>query len=575
VAPTEKALKRMCDTIIHRGPDQGGYHICDTGECDFQVNIGARRLAIIDVDHGDQPVPGGCCVLSFNGEIYNHRELRVELEREGLPCVTHCDTEVVHKLWSLHGANCLDRLDGMFAFVVWDAHEECVYLVRDRMGKKPAFFYWEPDINLFVCASELKAIVAHPYYTTALSVQGLYNYLQMQYVPEPRTAFRDIAALPPGHMIEYRPRKGVMEKKQWWQLRAEQTPDHGAAMSHVRETVTDAIIKRLESDVPLGVYLSGGIDSSLITAIASQNLSQLHTFTIGFENPRYDESHWAEKVAALYQTHHTTVRIGEPDIGQLAREIVGIYDQPFGDCSAIPTVLLARESKRAGLTVALTGDGGDEAFGGYERYRTVRPDEGIYSYFRWLSVWQSTEIPRLMNMSVTPAINNQEVDLWLSNIAMGYSYPDVQNRMAWIDTHSYLVGDIITKMERATMSTSIEARCPFLDSAVFELAFSIPAHMKMHRTWTKIPLRSAFDDLLPDDLWNRRKMGFGVPIGDWLRTPHGRQLLAETLLGKEHWIFDGSVIRSITEQHLNGGPDRGHGLWVLIMAYLWLQRHFG
>lgn len=568
----------MMDTISHRGPDDSGtFSLAGT---DWAVNLGMRRLSIIDRAGGHQPVHRGRASVICNGEIYNHRKLRHNLTQASGPFKTTCDTECVARAWDAYGANCLPMLDGMFAFAVWDRNAKALYLVRDRIGKKPLFYHWDAGRNLLVFGSEIKAILAHPHVKKEINPEGLFHYLSLQYVPEPMTAFKGIQCVPPGGMVMYQPEKGTLGVLPWYELKPQcATPGTPSEVTPecVLSVVSEAIGARLESEVPLGVYLSGGIDSSIIAAVAKTlKPNDLHTFSMGFAEDAYNELPQAKQLADRLGTIHHEAIVQLPQLPEMAQRIVAQYDQPFGDCSAIPTMLLAEESKKY-ITVALTGDGGDEAFGGYERYWTYDRKQGIGGYIPWMSVIPFGARDRMLDPEFKKSIAGSMHTMgWMLQQA-NYPGKDLVNQMGWLDVKTYLLNDIIVKMERASMAASVEARCPFLDHRVMELAFAIPGNRKIEAGVGKLVLKDAFKHMLPMAVIARPKRGFGVPMDSWLRSPVGRQMLMEmtTDLAWPWGILQGSPAGTMIESHLNGRANCGHAIYMLLMLHGWLKRNFG
>lgn len=563
-------VDRMIESLTHRGPDDQAFYKIVSG--DKGVGLGMCRLSIIDREHGQQPF-GRTCRAFFNGEIYNHKTLRRNLNHfESVSCETQCDSEVIAKLYEQNKDHFIGMLRGMYAIAIWDLQEEKLKLYRDRVGKKPLYYYHRQGVFLF--ASEIKAILTHPAYEKKINKRAIWQYLCMQYVPEPLTAFEGIKAVPPGGTVVYDPKDDMLVVEQSRAIECPDARDEGAAFTakeNVYLSVCNAVRVRLESEVPIGVYLSGGIDSAIITAIASKHVEDLHTFTMGFTDTECDESAGAQLIADRYKTihHHTIVDLDKLDLKKSAEEIVAQYDQPFGDCSAIPTMLLARLSKKY-ITVALSGDGGDEAFGGYARYW----EADINSYWRFMTIWPP----------------NRRAQLWPMGLGMfGDDYPDKyinsfiaesergKTGMMYSDVRTYLLNDIIVKMERASMAASVEVRCPFLDPAVLDLGLSLHAAHKLGTKEGKLILKKAFADYLPAQTLAAPKRGFGVPMNKWLREPAGINLMAETILARDSFgplDFDRNVVAQLVVSHINGDVSIGHALWLLIMLDMWLRRNF-
>jgi asparagine synthase (glutamine-hydrolysing) len=483
IEPSQRVAVCMAQTLTHRGPDELGHFAIQDRE--WGVNMAMRRLSIIDREKGQQPIRVGEVILMQNGEVYNHADLRKPLVDAGHPFRSHCDTEAMAAHLRQHGIEGVQDFDGMFAIAAWFAHRRTLYLIRDRLGKKPLYYYWDEAKNLLVWGSEIKAVLAHPNVPKELRRESIYHYLCLQYCPEPDTAFAGIKCVPPGGMVTYQPREGTLEVSRWWELKpleamAEQGPQ--TLQQAVWSTVRNAVTARLESEVPLGVYLSGGIDSSIVAALSfpMKQMGELHTFAMGFEESAYNELPYARRVAEHLGTVHHEEMVRCPAMPEMARRIVEQYDQPFGDCSAIPTMLLAEASKKY-ITVALTGDGGDEAFGGYERYWAADPKKGIVGYAPWLCVIPPPYMEKLLDEAWYKSLNCQQTLAWLLERAITHPGQGLHNQMMWLDIHTYLLNDIIVKMERASMAASVEVRCPFLDHRVMELACAIPDNRRRFR----------------------------------------------------------------------------------------------
>lgn len=576
-------LGLMLNKIKHRGPDdcRGWIHVNER----YFVNIGSQRLAILDPEHGEQLTDSdGDVQIAFNGEIYNHRELRRNFgDFDDDYFKTGCDYEILCKWWQLWGDDCIRSLDGMFAFAVWDQKIETLFLVRDRMGKKPLYYFYDRSRNVLLFASEIKAILANPLYESfvkkseQLNYDAIFDYICLQYCPEPWTAYRGIMAVPPGGVLRFSPASRKFEVDLYWNLEDEIAPmkiNDGNMLELIRSSVRDAVHKRLESDVPMGVYLSGGLDSAIVTALAREKLDELHTFSVGFEEARFNELDYAEIVSKAFTTIHHTKMVESIDFYEMTKRVVDQYDQPFGDCSAIPTMLLNKFAKEH-ITVALTGDGGDEAYGGYDRYRLSRAADPK-SYIPNLMVWSPAARGQILN----PVMHANILDAGSTEkflLSRVNPVRDVVANMLTIDTHTYLVNDIIVKMERAAMAYSIEARSPFLDPNVFAVAHSIPSSEKVGPLSGKNILKHAFVDMIPEAVILREKRGFSVPVSDWLRRPDGIKLLTETIWREafgEFEVFDKNNVRDIANQHIAGQINVGHSLWCLVVLDLWLQKNF-
>ncbi len=570
-------IQKMTQAITHRGPDDYGYYsdIKGGGDSEIAAHLGTRRLSIIDREHGRQPWNGFGIAVVFNGEIYNHNELRKSVNLSGQIFLTHCDTEVIFEAYRVFKNKFIDYIEGMFSIAIWDGNQNKLKLFRDRMGKKPLYYYYNPDKNIFLFASEIKAILANPLYSKEINWSGIGHYVCLQYVPEPETAYAGIKALMPGHMLEYNPLENKIEITKYWELKPiEVENDYETQKSLVYQEVTNAIHKRLESEVPVGVYLSGGIDSAIVTAIAAMSgkVKELHTFTMGFLEDAYNEIPSAKYISEMYDTVHHTEMVRDISLIEMANKIVDQYDQPFGDCSAIPTLKLAELSKQY-ITVALTGDGADEAFGGYPRYWH---SSSVSMFLRMMTIWQKEGKELICKKEFN---DNYFSDSYIYLLRCLNNCPpknDIENEMMFIDSLSYLPNDIIVKMERAAMAYSIEARCPFLDSKVFELAVSIPSQAKISENHEgKFILKDAFRGVLPKEIMSLPKRGFAVPMNEWLRNDEGQKLLSQTILNvsENHPVFNKVELNKAIMAHLMGKANLGHGLWILIILELWLRKN--
>jgi len=573
IEPGSAKVELMAAAITHRGPDGQGYLNVSSNE--WAVNLGMRRLAILDREHGKQPMHRGGASLVFNGEIYNHRWLRHNLTLTGGPFKTQCDTEALARAWEADGPDCVTTLEGMFAFAVWDRTREALYLVRDRIGKKPLYYFWDEQRNVLLAGSEIKALLVHPLVDKQINPVGLCDYLSLQYVPEPATAYKGIMCVSPGCMAIYRPTEGSFTIARWHEFDPGNYLDINPIV--VRDVVDRAVAGRMESDVPLGVYLSGGIDSSIIATVANKLVPELHTFSMGFQDDRYNELPYAKRLADELGTVHHEHVCESVSLPVMADRIVAQYDQPFGDYSAIPTMLLCEASKKY-ITVALSGDGGDEAFGGYERYWVADRRHGVVGYTNWMMpiqmVQRNAMLAEPFKEQVKDALNTR---VWLLNHAMDCPAKGVLNQWMWLDMMTYLPNDIIVKMERASMAASVEVRCPFLDHKVLELALAIPDDQKVFADTGKYILREAFQNVLPTWVLLRPKRGFSVPMNEWFREQTGVDMLL-TMMTDPCWPWDvlqADRVAERVEAHLRNRTSIGHELWIILMLHLWMKKHFG
>jgi asparagine synthase (glutamine-hydrolysing) len=601
-------LDRMCAALAHRGPDARGVHV---GE---GAGVGVQRLRVIDLETGDQPVfnEDGTVAVVLNGEIYNYRELRSELVRSGHRFRTNGDTEVIAHLYEEHGSGCIRRLQGMFGLAIWDATSRRLTLARDRVGKKPLFYAERAGFLTF--ASELQALLEDPEIPTDLDHDALDRYFAYRYVPEPYSAYRAVRKLPPATTLVYSDGTSVTER--YWRLDFGHTRARPAAEVHeeIRETILACVRRRLVADVPLGAFLSGGIDSSaVVAAMAKLTDSPVKTFAIGFEPERFDELAPARVVAERFGTDHREFVV-RPDAMAMIPKIVRHHGEPYADSSAVPTFHLAELARRH-VTVALNGDGGDEAFGGYPRYRrllalghldrvpapvrsamahlaAVVPGNGdLHSRLnqarrfaralpldpesRYVAYMSSAggglDRDRLYTDAYRELLGPSPVDDVILEPWRASSARDPLNLMLDVDTATYLPGDLLAKVDIATMAFGLEARSPLLDAEFLELAASLPGEMKATPRHTKAALRAALRPWLPAEILDRPKQGFEVPVADWLRTSL-RQYVQDVLFdpsATQRGYFDGRYVRRLVDSHLSGAEDNAKALWTLLMFELW------
>jgi asparagine synthase (glutamine-hydrolysing) len=590
-APNPELVDAMRAALVHRGPDEGSTDAF--GRC----VLGHQRLRVIDLDTGYQPVANeaGDVVAVFNGEAYNFAALRDELRDHEIRGTG--DTPVLPHLYEESGPLFAERLDGMFALALWDASRGRLVLARDRLGKKPLLYARLPDGTL-VFASELKALLRLPGLPRDIDLAAIDAYLALQYVPGNATALRGVRKVPPGHVLVV---EGESERLEpYWQLAAAD-PSGGDDewLARVRTAVAEAVRKRLVADVPLGALLSGGIDSSIVVALMAQASSEpVRTFTVGFEDERYDERAYARAVAARYGTVHEELEITEDVSGTLSR-LAATYDEPFGDEAAFPTFLIAEQARRH-VTVALGGDGGDEAFAGYERYIAHRLAERVPSAAARAGAAAVRLVPsarreprsplfrtaRFLDVAATPPDDRyarlMEVfplelrrELWLDpRRASGVRlepHGDGIAALQALDVATYLPGDLLLKADLASMAHSLELRSPFLDHEVVALGLALPERLKARGREGKVALRRAFALDLPPQVAERGKTGFGVPLGRWFREDL-RELARDVLSADRGWFRPDTVSR-LLDEHQTGRADHGHRLWCLLMLELWVREH--
>ena len=604
-------LEGMNDTMIHRGPDDAGAEIFDERD-GYRVGLAQRRLSILDLSPlGHQPMHAadGRVSLVFNGEIYNFEELRAQLP--GYPFRSRCDTEVLLAAYEAWGISFVEKCSGMFAIALYDRQDGSLYLIRDRIGKKP-LYYWEDGQNL-VFGSELKAIMACPGFPRTLRRDVLPRYLFQQYIPEPDTVFEQVFQLLPGEMLRFC--RGRAKKERYWSIpekyregMADPVTDYGEGKARLKELLTAAVKRRMIADVELGTFLSGGYDSSLVTAIAA-GLSEkpVKTFSIGFEEAAYDESGYAGKIASCLGTEHTKRIITEKEMFDLVESIPKYYDQPFADSSQIPTMLVSALAKEK-VTVTLSGDGGDEFFCGYGLYdklyqaqRLDRLGGLVYGLCSLPGLKQAKTLEKLP-FSVQVIAKNRDSRMktqlcsphYLDCVRKmagegevrflqeaGYGVKDWQVRRMLLDMETYLPGDILCKVDRASMKYSLEARCPILDRDVMEYSFRLPQSFKYKNGTKKKILKEIAWDYLPKELLERPKKGFSVPMDKWLAGPLKERLLdyADAGFLKRQGLFCPEYTQAFVGEWLGRG-DAGAGsgandskiLWAFFIFQQWYER---
>lgn len=599
---SEELLGRMCDAIRHRGPDDQGTFTAGG------VGLGMRRLSIIDVSGGHQPIfnEDRSCAIVYNGEIYNHRDVRRELERRGHRYTTQSDTETILHAYEEYGVDCVKHLRGMFAIAIWDAPRQRLFLARDRMGKKPLYYY--DDGKRLVFGSELKAILALSDVPRRASAQAIADYVAWSYVPDPLSIYEGIRKLPPAHWLVYE--HGRARTQCYWDV--SYAPDAGARpeeyyVDRTLEILDEAVRIRLMSEVPLGAFLSGGTDSSIVVALmAKHSRERVKTFSIGFEEPEYNELPYARAVAEHLQTEHYE-EVVHPDAEQDIPALVRQFDEPFADSSMIPTYYVSRAARKH-VTVALSGDGGDELFAGYLRYidgASVRAaarvpaavreavlgpvaralPAGIKGIDRMRDLLGTADQQYVRQMTRGMALSMRDVfsDDFLqqlphddpSYVAEPFLHTardwDVLSRRQYLDTHTYLPGDILTKVDRASMMVSLECRAPILDHELAEFAATIPVEMRIKGMTTKYLLKKVAERLIPAELVYRPKRGFAVPVAYWLKKEWAART-EDVLLGKEaleRGVFREAFLRRVIAEHRAGKRDNSSTIWMLMMLELW------
>jgi asparagine synthase (glutamine-hydrolysing) len=601
----QELVHRMNETIIHRGPDDEGIY------CGEGVGFGFRRLSIIDLAGGHQPISNedGRLWVMLNGEIYNYPELRHELESKGHRFSTRSDTETIVHLYEEYGEDCFRKLRGMFAIALWDSEKRQLLLARDRVGKKPLFYAADSKRILF--GSELKVLLAADGLSREIDREALSDYFSFGYIPAPKTIYRSARKLRPGHYLVAS--EGKLREVCYWDLSfakvENRTEDDWCEL--LRHQMCEATRVRLMSDVPLGAFLSGGVDSSSIVAMMSRLMKRpVTTCSIGFEEEEFNEAKYAREVAQLFNAdhHEETVR---PSALEILEKLVWHYDEPFADSSAIPTYYVSRVARRH-VTVALGGDGGDENFAGYRRYvldyyenrlrshvpqsmrsavfgplgqwypalawapRVFRGKATFQSlsrtplegYFNSVSYFRPGEKDRLFTPEFEKSLGGYDsIDVFREHYNRADT-DDLLSRIQYLDIKTYLPDDILTKVDRASMAVSLEVRAPLLDHQLMETVAKIPSSLKLRGRTGKYIFKKALGSVLPDDILHRRKQGFAIPLGRWFRQEL-REVTEKTLLGSDDGILNSTFLKTIWNQHQGGRYDRSAHLWAVLMFRKW------
>ena len=608
VAPED--IARMCRSIAHRGPDDEGFFV------QGHVGIGSRRLRVIDLETGHQPMANEDETIwtVFNGEIYNFASLREELTDRGHVFRSHSDTETIVHAYEEYDCRFLERLNGMFGLAIWDQTRGRLLLARDRLGIKPLYYYF--DGRQLVFGSELKAILRAPQVDRSIDLAALNNFLTFEYIPSPRSIFQKVRKLEPGHYLVWEGGEPVV--RPYWQL-AVRPRRRTEAGEQLGELIRDAVRLRLISDVPLGAFLSGGVDSTIVVAQMAQLIDEpVKTFSIGFRESSYNELHYARAVAQRYATDHRE-EIIEPDVLGLTEQLVAQFDEPFGDFSIFPTFLVSRMA-REDVTVVLTGDGGDELFGGYDTYLAHRFDRRFYHWWprcikenivaplaarlapreekkglvnifkrfvqgtqlppdlthvRWMIFLTEADRRQLLSSEVRSQLGRQDPYDFIRRHARAVPRADAVNRSGYVDVNSYLTDDILVKVDRMSMAVSLEARVPFLDHRLVEFAFSLPPEEKIRGFGTKHLLKKIMADALPEAIRGRSKQGFSIPIKNWIRgplRPMMTDLLAPDRL-RRRGFFDADRVADLMDRHLRGVENYSHQLWSLMVFESWYDTY--
>ena len=603
-------LNRMVQTLHHRGPDDYGYYI------DEQIMLGMRRLSIIDLHTGKQPISNedGTIRLVFNGEIYNYRELRDQLEKKGHIFRTKSDTEIIVHAYEEFEERCIEKFNGMFAFALWDSSCRRLLLARDRLGIKP-LYYWV-NHNQIVFGSELKSVITHPEAPDEIDFTALDQFLALEYIPGPRTIYKNIKRLPPGHFLTVR--DGEFEINKYWDISISDIPkDDVACIENLTDLISDSVRMRMVSDVPLGSFLSGGIDSSTVLAFMCQHSTEaVKTFSIGFDDQSYNELPEAQEVANFFNTDHYS-QVIHPDIVSLATKLIDHLDEPFADFSIFPTYLVSDLASRQ-VKVILSGDGGDEIFGGYDTYiaqwltryyqwlpntlrertipaiagwlppqpakkglinKTKRWVEGVglpdeLQHVRWMIFMSNEEKALLYKPELKTQIESGSTTILLRGYFQQASLYDQLAQQQYVDIKTYLVDDILTKVDRMSMAASLEARVPMLDHRIVEFVLSLPPRMRMRLGKTKVILRQMMAGKLPKAVLNKPKQGFSIPMKHWLRGPLKPMMM--DLLSfdtvQQRGYFEPQIVQRWITEHLEGKANHSHHLWELMVFELWSRQ---
>ena len=610
-------LQRMNDSQLHRGPDEGSLHL-EPG-----LGLGHRRLSIIDIATGQQPLFNAdrSVAIVFNGEIYNYQPLMAELQALGYVFHTKSDTEVIVHAWEAWGSDCVKRLRGMFAFAIWDRNQQSLFLARDRMGVKP-MYYAVLDDGTLLFGSELKSVMAHGGLRREIDPPAVEEYFALGYVAEPRTIFKQAKKLPPASTLLIRRGESVGEPRIFWDVKftLDAKISDQDACDELTSRLKESIRLRMIAEVPLGAFLSGGVDSSAVVALmAGQSSGPVNTCSMAFEDPAFNEAAFAQQVADRYHTDHRVETVQSDDF-DLIDTLANLYDEPYADSSAIPTYRVCQLARKH-VTVALSGDGGDETFGGYRRYKLHLMEEkmrsalplgvrrpvfgalgkmypkadwaprvfrakttfealarnSVEAYFHGMSLIRDADRSRLFSASFKAQLGGYNAREVFTRHAANADTEDPLALIQYIDTHTYLVGDINTKVDRASMAHSLEVREPLMDHELVEWAATLPSHLKMRGGESKFLLKKAMEPLLPNDIMYRPKMGFAVPLARWFRGPLRERVRGALLTGPlaESGMFDAGTVRQMVEQHESGQRDHSTPLWTLLMYDAFLRNVMG
>lgn len=604
----ETLMRRMCEVLVHRGPDDTGFYI----DKENKISLGARRLSIIDLKGGHQPIHNEDRMIwiVFNGEIYNFLELRKFLEKRGHSFYTRTDTETIVHLYEEYGEACVNALQGMFAFALWDKEEEKLFIARDRLGIKPLYYYERK--GELVIGSEIKAILEHPDVSREVNLEALDLYLTLQYVPSPLTMFSGIKKLPAGHYLVWK--RGKMKIKQYWDvtfLERKQKVDEETAKEELKSRIEEAVRVRMRADVPVGVLLSGGIDSGAITGFAAKLSHQpVKTFTVGFEaSGDYNELKEARLISKRFNTDHHEIILNAPKTQELLPKLIWHLDEPLADQAAMPTYLVSKFA-RSEVKVALTGEGGDEFFGGYPRYNwfriaktlqnkiplslrkfllqiiaksSVREERKRYAqlllgefsdakrHMSWIGNFSDSNKEILYGERMKENLNPRGIEDLVSGYLEDGFEENLLHSLMYLDVKTWLVDDILTKVDKMSMAASLEARVPFLDHRLVEFVATLPASFKVRGLKTKFLLRRTLDGIVPAQILNKKKHAFLVPTAEWfqngMREFVREMLFSETTMNRRY--FNPEYVKRLVNEHFAGRRDFNQEIWSLLCFELW------
>ena len=607
-------IKRMTGALKHRGPDDEGIYLGSRVKgSGLMVGLGVRRLSIIDLETGHQPIHNEdkTIWIVFNGEIYNFRDLREALEKKGHIFYTKSDTEVILHLYEEYGRDCVQRLNGMFAFAIWDSREERLFLARDRIGIKPLFYVEHKGSIIF--ASEIKSILENKEISKEIDLQSLYSMMKLQYIPAPKTIFKEIKKLLPGHRLACQ--KGKISIEKYWDLDlARKEESEAFYLEELPRLLEESIRLRLISDVPLGAFLSGGIDSSIMVGLMSKfSEKPVKTYSVGFEaEDSFNELKYARLASQHFKTDHQELIMKSKDIEELLPKIVYYLDDPITDPAVIPTYLVSKLAKEK-VTVVLTGEGGDELFAGYRRYsldrlapyygklpsiirkkmisaliskllpqgrfqqgiEALNQPPGVQRYLSWVSKFNDETLENLYTKEVKEEIKEKGLTSIFRSYFESPQERDFHSRTLYCDIKTWLPDDLLVKVDRMSMATSLEARVPYLDHRIVELCTSMPIHLKLRGFTSKYILRKALSDLIPEEILKRRKQGFTVPLAPWFRKElrnFTQEILSQNSIAKRGY-FDYNYIKHILEEHLEGERNYSREIWSLLVFELWSKKY--